>query len=321
MYSIDRVLRSNLKLKHLQLLVALDQLRHLGKTAEFLAITQPAVSKTLAEIERMFDLSLFNRSTRGTEPTPYGESIIRFARTVLSEFERTKEELEDTLSGASGKTNVGAMVVAMPTLLSPAIAKLKQTSSKTRVLVEEGDLTRLLPRLRRGELDLLVGRLEPGYAAPDLKTEALYNESMCLVVHKAHLLSKKRKVTWSDLTQTAWVVPPAWASSRTKLIQAFHQHGLNPPEDLVETASFLAIFNAVMDQEAVGFVAQAVGKHFEQKGFFKILPIVLAMDLPPVGLITLQGQNVNHSTEKFMQCLRWVAQSDRKHLTQIKNQL
>src|SRR5258708_8420643 len=69
MSKIDRVLRSNLKLRHLQLLVALDQFRHLGRAAEFLAVTQPAVSKTLAEIERMLDMTLFERSTRGTEPT------------------------------------------------------------------------------------------------------------------------------------------------------------------------------------------------------------------------------------------------------------
>ena len=82
MADIDRVLRSNLKLRHLQLLVALDQFRHLGRAAEFLSVTQPAVSKTLAEIERMFGLQLFDRSTRGTEPTPYGDSVVRFARSA-----------------------------------------------------------------------------------------------------------------------------------------------------------------------------------------------------------------------------------------------
>lgn len=309
MNSIDRVLRSNLKLKHLQLLVALDQLRHLGKTAEFLAVTQPAVSKTLAEIERLFELTLFTRSTRGTEPTAYGDSVVRFAKSVLSEFERTKEDLQATATGASGKTNVGAMVVALPTLLSPAIQQLKRSSEKTRILVEEGDLTRLLPRLRRGELDLLVGRLEPGYAAPDLHTEALYNDPMCLVVHKHHPLAKKRKVTWATLTQWPWVVPPPWASSRTKLVQIFHQHGLNPPENLVETASFLAILNAVTEQEAIGFVAREVGMHFQQKGLFNILPIALEMDLPPVGLIMLRGQEHSHATQALMANLRKVAKT------------
>ena len=76
----DRVLRSNLRLRHLQLLVALDELRHLGRAADFLALTQPAVSKMLAEVERMYGVALFTRSARGTEPTPAGRLVVRFAR-------------------------------------------------------------------------------------------------------------------------------------------------------------------------------------------------------------------------------------------------
>ncbi len=215
--------------------------------------------------------------------------------------------MEDTLTGASGKINVGAMVVAMPTLLSPAIARLKKASSNTRIFVEEGDLNRLLPRLRSGELDLLVGRLEPGYAAPDLKTEVLYGQTMCLVVNTSHALAKKRKVSWQDLAHSAWVVPPAWASSRTKLIQAFYQQGLNPPNNLIETASFLAIFDAIIDQGAVGFVAQEIGIHFQKKRLFKILPLALNMDLPPVGIITLHSQRVSLATQSLITFLRNLA--------------
>lgn len=313
MNSIDRVLRSNLKLKHLQLLVALDQLRHVGKTAEFLAITQPAVSKTLAEIERLFDLTLFKRSTRGTEPTPEGESVVRFARTVLSEFERTKEDIASVATGASGRTNVGAMVVALPSLLSPAIGLLKKKSPHARVMVEEGDLTRLLPRLRRGELDVLVGRLEPGYAAPDLDTESLYQEPMCLVVNADHSVARQKKITWNHLAQQAWVMPPPWASSRTKLEQLFHKHGLNPPSDLIESASFLAISCAIRDHKAIGFVARSVGQHFQKEGLFKVLPVPLDMALPPVGIITLRNQKPSLTTQTLMVCLRDIAK--RKKIT------
>ena len=67
---------------------------------------------------------------------------------------------------AAGRTNVGAMVVAMPVLMARAIELLKGRSSQTTVLVEEGDLTRLLPTLRLGELYMFVGRLEPGIRRP-----------------------------------------------------------------------------------------------------------------------------------------------------------
>jgi DNA-binding transcriptional LysR family regulator len=309
MIGIDRVLRSNLKLKHLQLLVALDQFRHLGRAAEFLSLTQPAVSKTLAEVERLFDLQLFVRSTRGTEPTAYGQTLVRFARSVLADFERTRDEIAAVGSGAAGRVRVGAMVVAIPVLLTRAIDLLKSHSAQTTVLVEEGDLTRLLPRLRLGELDLLLARLEPGYAAPDLETEALYDEPMCIVSHPQHPLASQRKPSWADLAQQAWVMPPPWASSRIKLNQMFYKHQLNPPVDVIETASFLVTLTCLRERGAIGFWARSVAAHYQQQGLVQVLAIKVPIELPPVGLISLRGRLRTPASEQMMACLRQAAAS------------
>ena len=75
--------------------------------------------------------------------------------------------------------------------------RVKARSSRTTVLIDEGDLTRLLPKLRLGELDLFVGRLEPGYASPDLETEALYDDPMLAVVHPGHALAGQAWTTGS----------------------------------------------------------------------------------------------------------------------------
>lgn len=123
---LDRVLRSNIKLHHLQLVVALDQFRHLGRTAEFLSVSQPAVSKMLTEVENMLDLILFDRSAPGTEPTISGVAIVRFARSVLADYERTRDEIAAESSGAAGRTRVGSMVVALAVLLAGAVKLLKE---------------------------------------------------------------------------------------------------------------------------------------------------------------------------------------------------
>jgi DNA-binding transcriptional LysR family regulator len=303
---IDRVLRSNLKLKHLQLLVALDQFRHLGRASEFLSLTQPAVSKTLAEVERLFGVALFLRSTRGTEPTAYGQTVVRFARSVLADFDRTRDELAAVASGAAGRVRVGAMVVAMPVLLAQAMARLKAASPLTTVLVEEGDLTRLLPQLRLGELDVFVGRLEPGYAAPDLETEPLYEEPMCIVCGPRHALARRRAPDWADLAAARWVMPPPWASSRVKLHQLFYKHGLNPPVDVIESASFLVTLSCLRERGALGFWARSVAEHYQAQELIRILPVQAPMELPPVGLITLRGRLRPPAAEQLMACLRTV---------------
>lgn len=307
MTSIDRVLRSNIKLRHLQLIVALDQFRHLGRTAEFMSVSQPAVSRMLTEVESMLGLQVFDRSSRGTVPTPGGVVLLRFARAVLADYERARDEIRAVESGAAGRTRVGSMVVAMPVLLARAVTLLKKTAPQATVLVEEGDLARLLPQLRLGEIDLFVGRLEPGYAAPDLVTESLFNEPMVAVVRPAHPLARKPRPKWSDLVSLPCVVPPPWASLRVKLEQQFFKHRLQPPVDIIETASFLALSTFVQQRDAVAFVAKSVGGHFEKAGIFKVLALPVPVDLPPVGLITVRDRATTRITQQLMECLRSVA--------------
>jgi len=303
----SRALRSNLKLKHLQLLVALDQHRHLGRAAQSLALTQPAVSKTLAELERLLEAPLFVRSSRGTEPTAQGLAVVRFARSVLAEFERTRDELAAVGTGATGRVRMGAMVVALPGLLMPAVAHLKASLPHITVQIEEGDLTRLLPRLRSGELDWLVGRLEPGYAAPDLLTETLYTEPMCLVVAPGHALAGQRRVGWPVLARQPWVMPPPWAATRVKLHQLFFKHRLNPPADVIESASFLVTLTALQQRGAVGFWARSVAEHAQAQGWVQVLPVAVPIDLPAVGIIGLRGRAPSPTAQQLLASLRQVA--------------
>lgn len=309
MSRIDRIFRSNLKLRHLQLLIALDEFRHVGRVAEFLSITQPAVSKTLGEIERAMEHKLFERSSRGVRPTAFGGMVVRFARGVIADYERMRDEIAAMASGAKGRASVGAMVVALPVLLARAIALLKQRSPETTVFVEEGDLAALLPKLRIGELDLVLGRLEPAHSAPDLETEALYDEPMSVVARPDHALAHKPAVSWKDLAREAWVTPPPWASLRRKLDQTFGKHGLEPPRDVVESASFLATLTFMRERPAVAFLAHSVARHFEKAGLVRVLPVTLRQPIPPVGIITVRGKRLPTSSENLAACVRQAARS------------
>lgn len=307
MAHLDRVFRSNLKLRHLQLVVALDEFRHLGRCAEFLAVSQPAVSRMLSEVEAMLDLTLFERSSRGTEPTEAGSVVARFARGVLAQYERARDEIDAAAGGAAGKARVGAMPVAVPALLAPAVARMKARAPRAAVQVEEGDLTHLLPKLRLGELDAFVGRLEPGYAAPDLATEALYEEPMVAVAAAGSPVAALPAPRWADLAGLPCVMPPPWASLRVKLVQQFHRHGLEPSADLMETSSYLAALSFIVERGAVGFLARSAALGFERQGLCRVLDMDLALDLPPVGIMTLRDARLSAASLQLLQCLRDVA--------------
>ena len=161
-----------------------------------------------------------------------------------------------------------------------------------------------------GELDLFVGRLEPGYAAPDLQTEALFDEPMRIVARPDHALVRQRKPGWAELAREPWVVPPPWASSRIKLEQMFYRNRLDPPRDLIETASFMATVTFVRERPALGFVAQRVARYLEREGLAKALRVALPIELPPVGIITLRTRVRTPACEQLIDCLRRAARTD-----------
>ena len=114
------------------------------------------------------------------------------------------------------------------------------------------------------------------------------------------------------LAELPWVVPPPWASSRSKLAQMFYKHRLVPPADIVETASFLVTLSVMHQRPAVGFLARGVAQHFSQQGMLRILKIKVPIELPPVGIITLRGRPKTPASQLLMDCLRKVATSPQK---------
>jgi DNA-binding transcriptional LysR family regulator len=130
-----------------------------------------------------------------------------------------------------------------------------------------------------------------------------------VVVRHDHALARKRKPGWSDIAALPCVLPPPWASLRVKIEQTFYRFGLQPPTDVIETASFLALSTFVQQRAAAGFLAHSVGLHFQQQGWFKVLALEVPIELPPIGLITVRGRRLTSSTDQLMGSLRDVSQS------------
>ena len=161
MAQLDWYMRANLKPRHLQMLVSLDDYRNIGKVAASLNVTQPAVSKALGELERGLGLGLFERGARGVNPTAYGECLIRHARTVLRNLAQARDELRDLMQGASGKVAVGALPAAAPALLPRAVAGLKAHSPGTTVFIREGTMDVLLAELRMAPMSGIEPSMMP----------------------------------------------------------------------------------------------------------------------------------------------------------------
>ncbi|GAB3494790.1 LysR substrate-binding domain-containing protein [Curvibacter fontanus] len=303
MAQLDWYIRANLKPRHLQLLVALDDLRHLGQVAASLNITQPAVSLALGELERGLGFKLFDRTARGVQPNVYGVCLINHAREMLRTLAKARDDLRALRSGASGKTTLGALPAMTPALVPKALLRLKQQAPLTTVEVFEGAIETLLPELRRGHVDLIVGRLPPRHQADDLAELPLFEQASTVVVGRQHPLAQRRDLSWEDLADQPWVLPPPGSLPREPLETAFQTHGLAIPSNCIETLSVHVIATYLQDAPAVGLLSLSVAKHYSDLGQLVMLPLNLPDVLRPIGLVWSRQRPLTPAATTLMRCI------------------
>lgn len=307
MAKLDWYIRANLKPKHLQLLVALDDLRHLGRVAHSLHVSQPAVSLALAELEKGLGLKLFERTPRGVLPNSYGECLIRHARTVLGTLAEARDELHALQSGALGKVAVGALPAVTPGLVPQALLLLKKKAPQTRVVVQEGPMEMLLPELRRNALDMVVGRLVRHDQSGGLEDEALDQGMLVLVVARKHPLASKRRLAWTDLADYPWVLPPVSSLQREPLENALQQNGCTLPANYVETLSVHVIAAYLQGSEAIAALSRVAAQPYIQTGVLAALPLALPDPQRPIGVMWSRHKPKSPAAVAFIDCLRRAA--------------
>jgi DNA-binding transcriptional LysR family regulator len=307
MSQLDWYLRAHLKPRQLHLLVALDDLRHLGRVASRLHVSQPAVSLALAELEKGLGFKLFERNAKGVLPNSFGECLIRQARAVLACLAQAHDELQALQSGVAGKVTVGALPATAPGILPRALAALKLAAPHTRVVVHEGSLEALLPALRRGAIDLIVGRLTQAAESEDLGQEALYAGNNVIVVGRHHPLARQEVLAWSDLAPYPWVLPPVGSLSREPLENALRHHGIALPEDAIETLSINIITGYLQLSPSLGLLARPVARHYVRLGWLAQLALSLPDPLQPIGMSWNRHKAQAPVLQTFMACLRQAA--------------
>lgn len=307
MARLDWYIRAGLKLRHLQLLVALDDLGNQGKVAASMNVTQSALSRTMAELQDGMGQQLFERTGRGLRPTPYGECLIRHARRILQDLSDAGEELHALATGTARKLRVGALPASASWLLPRALRLFKGSSPKSSIAVREGTMDVLLHELRLGNLDFIVGTLPSRHMGLDLEEQPLFEDATALVARTHHPLVRSASVpTWQELVQYPWVMPPHDSLLRQPLLQAFMAHGVEPPVDFIETLSPNVIVNYLQGSDAVATLPTTLARKYSVLGGLATLALEMPRLVRPVGLLWLRGHRPGDP--RFVDCLEQAAQ-------------
>ncbi len=305
--NVDALTKS-LTIRHLRIICALSELGLVARVAESLNVTQPAVSKQIAELERLVDCPIVTRERNRLSLTPVGRRLAEHARQVLDQLDRAAFDLSAMASGVSGSVAVGVVGSIAPLLLPGAIAQLKRSAPEAGVSVTEGHFVTLFPQLEGGVLDLVIARVWQPQNLAGFEQRVLFRETVVVVAGRDHPLAARPEVDWAEAIDWPWMLPQEGSVARRAIEALFAEFGLPPPVNVVSTASLLLGLGLMREMPILGFYPLSLARAHAVRGELIILPLDTRNFLSEARCYWRTGQRETNSTlDLFMTCLNKVA--------------
>ncbi|MES2361557.1 MAG: LysR family transcriptional regulator [Pseudomonadota bacterium] len=230
---------ARLRFRHLRLITELERGGSLRAAAQTLNLTQPALSKALAEIEGAFGFALFTRTARGLTPTAQGAVALRGAVLLLEELAHLGREAAAGESAAA-TVRIGAPPFVAQGYLPEVLARLTRRDPPVLVQLLEERVPVLMQALQQGEVDALLTTYPmqmPEAGAVQLRYEKLFEVEFSIIARPGHPLARARQVSWQRLAEEPWIMPARTSMARRMIEESFMRAGVVPPLPVVESTS------------------------------------------------------------------------------------
>ncbi|MEX8194629.1 LysR family transcriptional regulator [Comamonas guangdongensis] len=213
----------NISLRQLRTFVAVAESRSFSRAAEALALTQPAVSRNVTELEQAMGLQLLHRTTREVEPTDAGRVLLGNVTRVLEDLDACLLEVQGLATQRKGRVKVASSPTLSANLLPQCIARSKQQSPGVDIKLLDRIQSDVLLSVRSGEVDFGVV-IDPS-EKQDLHVQTILTEPFCLVCLSSHRLARKKEVSWAELAGEPLVLLDHASGSRRLIDAALQAHG------------------------------------------------------------------------------------------------
>lgn len=297
-----------LRLRHLQLLDALERLGSLRRAAVELGIAQPAAVVLVDDLEHAFGVRLVERARTGATLTPAAHGVVARARVAIEEMGQARDAAVRAASGG-GRLRLGASPYLISALLPQLLAALREQLPGTVVDVREGTLDTLVDELAAGRLDALLGSADRALLARavDLEADFLGVEPMSVVAGKGHALQGRPRATLDAVLAGPWVLPHASSHIRTLVDTAVFDLG-RPP--LVPAVECRGILNMMGIAASAGLLTVAPRTELARPAWRRRLAVVespLRISPPPYAIVTRRHARALPQLAVLRECVKAAA--------------
>ncbi|HHI2719713.1 TPA: LysR substrate-binding domain-containing protein [Klebsiella pneumoniae] len=292
-----------IRLRHLHTFVAVAQQGTLGRAAETLNLSQPALSKTLNELEQLTGTRLFERGRLGAQLTLVGEQFLTHAVKVLDALNSAGQALNRKEGLNNDIVAIGALPTAALGILPTVIGQFHKQQKDITLQVATMNNTMLLAGLKSGEIDIGIGRMSDPELMSGLHYELLFLESLKLVVRPGHPLLQET-VTLSRVMEWPVVVSPKGTVPRQNAEALLQSQGCKMPAGCIETLSASLSRQLTVDFDYVWFVPSGAVKDDLRRGVLTALPIATQGAGEPIGILTRVDATLTPGTQTLLSAIR-----------------
>ena len=296
-------LARRLKLQQLSIFERVLACGSLLAASRELHLSQPAISKSIQELEEHFGQPLLIRNRRGVQPTDFGRMLHNHAQTLLADLRFLADDLNSWNSGISGKVVAGTLLTASADLLPRALIRLRELAPNVVVEVRVGVNEKMFAELAEGELDIVVGLIPSQEASPALTHVTLHTETLCAVVGRRHPLATTGAVNLSQLGTMDWILPTSQSEARHAAMHFFETLGIPKPTRVIESVSIMTNLGLLIDSRMVALMPFNVARKFVHLGLLSVLPLDVQLPFGNVGYTLAKGRNLTPATQRLVMAL------------------
>lgn len=277
------VLDTRIKVRHLQTFVEVARQKGVMKAAELLHVSQPAVTKTIRELEEVLGVAVLERDGRGIRITRYGEVFLKHAGAALTALRQGLDSVSQALSGDAPPIRIGALPTVSTRIMPKAMRLFLAEGTGARIKIVTGENAVLLEQLRTGDLDLVVGRLAAPEKMAGFSFEHLYSETVVFCVRAGHPLLAGGSA-FDGLDHYPVLMPTRASIIRPFVDRFLIANGIADVANQIETVSDAFGRAFLRESDAIWIISEGVVAADIAAGTLAALPIDTSETKGPVGL-------------------------------------
>ena len=295
-----------MKLTHIRDVLAVAEFGSLRAAARVLGVAQPAITRSLREIEGELGASLFERHPKGVRLTPIGEAFARRASVVQAELRRAKEEVDQLRGRDVGQVSAVMSIAASISILPRAVAIFRTAHPHALLKLTESLFQPVEGDLLDGRVDFYVGALSTPVSSPRLCVERLFDNQRVVIARSGHPLLKASST--GELADASWLRPAlSDRSSEADFADWLRVLGLAAPKIVMHTRSALQTVLAVAASDLLTVVPRQWLELPEFLGRLEALPLIPPVLAAPVCLVRQSAIPLTPLAERLADIVRRVA--------------